>query len=61
MAVYRHSRGFPRLINTICENALIIAYARQMQSVTPEIIEDVAKEFRLDVVHSPEAKNHRRP
>ena len=22
-AVYRHSRGFPRLINTICENALI--------------------------------------
>jgi general secretion pathway protein A len=30
-AVYRHSRGFPRLINTICENALITAYARQMQ------------------------------
>ena len=51
-AVYRHSRGFPRLINTICENALITAYARQMQSVTPDIIDDVAKEFRLDVVHS---------
>lgn len=46
-AVHCHSRGFPRLINTICENALITAYARQMQSVTPEIIGDVANEFRL--------------
>jgi len=51
--VYRHSRGIPRLINTICENALITAYARQLHSVTPVIIEDVAKEFRLDVVTSP--------
>jgi general secretion pathway protein A len=55
-AVYRHSRGFPRLINTICENALITAYARQMRGVTPDIIEDVAKEFRLDVVRSREAE-----
>jgi general secretion pathway protein A len=52
-AVYRHSQGFPRLINTICENALIVAYARQTQRVTPDIIDDVAKEFRLDIVRSP--------
>ncbi len=56
MAVFRQSRGFPRLINTICENALISAYARQMPTVTAEIIEDVAREFRLDVVHVPGAK-----
>ncbi len=53
-AVYRHSRGFPRLINTISENALITAFARQMRNVTPDIIADVAKEFRLDVVTKPE-------
>jgi general secretion pathway protein A len=47
-AVYRHSRGFPRLINTVCENALIIAYARQMPTITVDVIEDVAREFRLD-------------
>ena len=23
-AVFRHSRGIPRLINTICENALLV-------------------------------------
>jgi general secretion pathway protein A len=48
--VYRHSRGLPRLINTLCENALITTYARRLPSVTPEVIEDVAKEFRLDVM-----------
>jgi general secretion pathway protein A len=47
--VYQHSNGLPRLINTICENALIAAYARQLHAVTPEIVADVAREFRLDV------------
>jgi general secretion pathway protein A len=54
-AVYRESRGFPRLINTICENALISAYAGQTPTVTPEIIDAVAREFRLDVVRLPDA------
>lgn len=53
-AVYRHSKGLPRLINTICDNALMTAYARGLQSVTPEVVESVAKEFRLDMAHSPE-------
>jgi general secretion pathway protein A len=48
-AVYRYSRGIPRLINTICENALITSYARQKRSVTPEIIEDVAADLRLSL------------
>jgi type II secretory pathway predicted ATPase ExeA len=48
-AVYRHSRGIPRLINTICENALITSYARQQRSVTPEIIEGVAADLRLNL------------
>jgi len=48
-SVVRYSRGLPRLINTICENALITAYAKQLHSVTPDIIEAVSKEFRLDM------------
>ena len=58
-AVYRHSRGLPRLINTICENALITAYARQLPNVPPDVIEDVAKEFRLGVVCQPETGKNR--
>jgi general secretion pathway protein A len=48
-AVYQHSQGLPRLINTVCENALIAAFARQMRSVSPDIIDDIATEFRLGV------------
>ena len=48
-AVFSCSRGLPRLINTICENALITAYAKQLRSVTPDMIEDVAREFRFDM------------
>lgn len=48
-AVYQHSQGLPRLINTICENALIAAYARQMRTLSPEIIDDIATDFRLGV------------
>jgi general secretion pathway protein A len=55
-AVHRYSRGLPRLINTICENALLSAYARQAPSVTPDIIADVADEFRLDVASPPETE-----
>ncbi|MGA2807604.1 MAG: AAA family ATPase [Terracidiphilus sp.] len=53
-AIQRYSRGLPRLINTICENALLSAYARQSHMVTPDIIEEVANEFRLDVATTPE-------
>ena len=48
-----HSQGLPRLINTICENALIAAYARQMRSVSPDIVDDIATDFRLGV-HTPQ-------
>jgi general secretion pathway protein A len=50
LEVHRHSNGFPRLINTLCENALIHGYAKQMKSITPEIIEEIASEFRLNIV-----------
>ncbi len=55
-AVHRYSGGLPRLINTICENALISAYARRLQSVTAEIVGYVAKEFRLDLAPSPDGE-----
>ena len=51
--VFEHSRGIPRLINTICDNALISAYARKLQSVSPELIENSAADLRLGVVQHP--------
>jgi type II secretory pathway predicted ATPase ExeA len=53
--VYHYSSGIPRLVNTICENALITAFARQKPLVTPEIVEDAAADLRLNIVPSPVA------
>ena len=49
-AVFRHSRGIPRLINTICENALLSGYSKLAEVITPDIIEGIAKDLRLGIV-----------
>jgi general secretion pathway protein A len=50
--IYRYAQGIPRLVNTISDNSLISAYARQMQYVTPEIVDSIATDFCLDVITS---------
>lgn len=45
--VFRYSNGIPRLINTICENSLVSAYARQSHVITREIVRSIAENFRL--------------
>src|SRR5256884_7695268 len=54
--VYRHSRGVARLINTVCENALITAFARQLTSVPQDIINEVAYDLRLSLASPPRAE-----
>jgi general secretion pathway protein A len=48
-AIYHYSQGIPRLINTICENALIHAYAQQSKQVTEQMVDEVATDLRLRV------------
>ncbi len=48
-AIYRYSKGVPRLINTICENALIAAYAGKADSVSTAVVEEIASDLRLNV------------
>jgi type II secretory pathway predicted ATPase ExeA len=45
--VYRYSMGIPRLINLICEHALILAYAEQIKPIPPGIVESVCAELGL--------------
>lgn len=52
LEIHRHSGGIPRLINTLCENGLVHGYARQLSQLTPPIIEEIARDFRLNVVKS---------
>lgn len=51
--ILRYSKGIPRLVNTICESALITGYARQLRSITPEIVDQVAKDSCLEQTAQP--------
>ena len=55
--VHRYSRGIPRLINTLCENALIAAYAEKTHVVNPGMVDEVAKDLRLNVLTRPAVTN----
>jgi hypothetical protein len=48
-ALCRHSRGNPRLINFLCEAALIKGHAQRQRSITAAIIEEAAKQAPSDV------------
>lgn len=50
-AVYRYSKGIPRVVNLLCEHALISAFVDQHPMVLPAVVDDVAREFDL---HRPE-------
>ncbi len=48
--IHVYSMGIPRVVNLLCEHALINAYVEQQRPISPKIVEDVAHEFQLDEV-----------
>lgn len=42
-----YSKGIPRLINIICDNALLNAYASSQEMISADIIREVARDLRL--------------
>jgi type II secretory pathway predicted ATPase ExeA len=46
--VYRYSKGIPRVINLICEHAMISAYVEQIKPIPGRIIEAVSTELDLE-------------
>jgi len=43
-AVYQYSRGIPRMINILCDSALLYGYADDLKTIGKEAIEEVVKE-----------------
>jgi len=44
-AIFKHTRGIPRLINTICDAALVYGFADELKIITENVINDVVKEM----------------
>ena len=47
LRIAEYSRGIPRLINAICDNALLIGYGASQKTITHEIIEEVVGDLAL--------------
>ena len=45
--IFLYSQGIPRLINTICDNALLESYLVKQENVSEETIEEVANDLGL--------------
>ncbi len=48
--IYGYAQGIPRVINLLCEHALINAYADQKKAVEGDSIQAIAREFELDKI-----------
>ncbi len=48
--IQNFSRGIPRLVNTLCENSLLLGFGHKQQQITPDIVQEVAEDMHLDKV-----------
>jgi general secretion pathway protein A len=44
-SIYKYSRGVPRLINIVCDRALLTAFGLDVQKITKDIVETAIKEL----------------
>ncbi|NQX87057.1 MAG: AAA family ATPase [Halioglobus sp.] len=51
LAVYYFSGGIPRIINTLCDGALVFAYGQHKEAVTLDIVLDVVRTKRIGGIH----------
>jgi len=51
--IYQRTRGYPRVINILCDNAMLAAYTEDTREVTPRIIKQVASEIEGTYAQGP--------
>ncbi|HME69769.1 MAG TPA: AAA family ATPase, partial [Myxococcota bacterium] len=47
------SGGIPRLVNVICDGALLVGYARDLDTLSRDVIQEVARDLALEAPHAP--------
>jgi general secretion pathway protein A len=45
--IYSFSKGYPRLINIICDHALLTGYVKDLTTITPKVLKECTKELSL--------------
>jgi hypothetical protein len=47
--------GIPRLINIVCDGALLVGYARELDALSRDVIQEVARDLALEAPRAPAA------
>jgi general secretion pathway protein A len=55
--IFEHSKGIPRLISVLCDNAMISGFAADRRPINREIVADVCRDFDINGVHTTLADN----
>jgi general secretion pathway protein A len=48
--VHLYSMGIPRVVNLLCEHALVNSFVDQQRPIQPKVVEEIAREFQLDEI-----------
>ncbi|MFB3826037.1 MAG: ExeA family protein [Bryobacteraceae bacterium] len=51
-AIHQRSQGIPRVINAVCDNLLLTAFAMESRTATLEMLAEVCSDLRLDAPSS---------
>jgi len=51
--IYRFSRGYPRLINVLCDRALLVGYSRERSSINAGLVKQAIRELERDPQQAP--------
>jgi type II secretory pathway predicted ATPase ExeA len=49
-SIHHYACGVPRVINVLCDHALINAFVERQRPVSARLIDEVAREFELDMI-----------
>jgi len=45
--IYQFSKGYPRLINTLCDLAMVTGYSDNLQTIGPKVIQECSRDLSL--------------
>lgn len=58
--IFKYSRGLPRLINVLCDRALLIAYTDETREISSKTVKQAIRELKRDRLSSSSSSNIRK-
>jgi general secretion pathway protein A len=56
--IYQFSKGYPRLINTLCDLALVTGYSDNLQTIGPKVVQECSRDLSLPGEIRPQPSRH---